>query len=154
MGYTKREIITAAFEEIGLASYVFDLESEQIQSALRRLEMMLATWSAKGIEIGYSLSINPDGSELDTDSGITDDAVEAVILNLSMKLAPSYGKSVTMETRFSAKQAYNALLAIAAFPQEMQYPYDMPAGAGNKDSVYLTDPVDQVQSNNGDVLEF
>jgi hypothetical protein len=53
MGYTKRQFISAAFEEIGLASYVFDLQPEQLQSALRRLDAMMADWNAKGIRLGY-----------------------------------------------------------------------------------------------------
>ena len=40
MGWTKRQFVTQAFEEIGLASYVFDLTPEQLQSALRRLDAM------------------------------------------------------------------------------------------------------------------
>jgi hypothetical protein len=42
MGYKKRQFISAAFEEIGLASYVFDLQPEQLESALRRLDAMIA----------------------------------------------------------------------------------------------------------------
>ena len=53
MGYKKRQFISAAFEEIGLASYVFDLQPEQLQSALRRLDAMMADWNAKGIRLGY-----------------------------------------------------------------------------------------------------
>ena len=32
MAWTKRQIVTQAFEEIGLASYVFDLEPEQLRA--------------------------------------------------------------------------------------------------------------------------
>ena len=33
MSWTKRQYIVDAFEEIGLASYVYDLQPEQLQSA-------------------------------------------------------------------------------------------------------------------------
>ena len=48
MGWTKRQFVAQAFEEIGLASYVFDLTPEQLQSALRRLDTMMAAWNALG----------------------------------------------------------------------------------------------------------
>ena len=59
MGWTKREYIEQAFEEIGLASYVFDLTPEQLQSALRKLDAMLAEWNAKGLRLGLSTAQFP-----------------------------------------------------------------------------------------------
>ena len=56
MSWTKRQFINAALEEIGLASYVFDIQPEELESALRRLDAMMADWNAKGIRIGYPLS--------------------------------------------------------------------------------------------------
>lgn len=38
MGYSKRQFVTAAFEEIGLAAYVFDMQPEDEQTALRPAE--------------------------------------------------------------------------------------------------------------------
>jgi hypothetical protein len=52
MSYSKRQFVEAAFEEIGLASYVFDLQPEQIDSACRRLDTMMAQWNAVGIRLG------------------------------------------------------------------------------------------------------
>ena len=51
MGYTKRQFVTAALEEIGLASYVFDLQPEQLQSALRRLDAMISEWNGKTFNV-------------------------------------------------------------------------------------------------------
>jgi hypothetical protein len=48
VGYTKRQFVTSAFEEIGLADYVFDLQPEQLEGALRRLDSMMAEWNAAG----------------------------------------------------------------------------------------------------------
>jgi hypothetical protein len=56
MSYTKRQFVDAAFEEIGLASYVFDLTTEELLPRLvRRLDAMMAQWNAKGIRLGYPL---------------------------------------------------------------------------------------------------
>jgi len=145
MGYTKRQFISAAFEEIGLASYVFDLAPEQLQSALRRLDAMMADWNAKGIRLGYPLPSSPQDSSLDEETLVPDSAYEAIICSLGIRLAPSFGKTVMIETKTTAKQGYDILLQRATFPLEQQLPGTMPSGSGNKpwrvtDNPYVRPP--------------
>mgnify|MGYP000518919073 CR=1 FL=1 len=45
MSYTKRQFVIAAFEEIGLASYTFDITDDELSSACRRLDAMMAEWN-------------------------------------------------------------------------------------------------------------
>ena len=131
MGYSKRQLVTMALEEIGIASYTFDLEPEQLQSALYKLDAMMATWNARGIRLGYPIPSSPEDSSLDDDSNIPDAANESVFLNLAVRLAPSYGKIVLQETKKSAFSSYRNLLARATKPSEMQL-QSIPSGAGNK----------------------
>ena len=70
MGYTKRQFVTSAFEEIGLADYVFDLQPEQLEAALRRLDSMMAEWNAMGIRLGYSMPSSPQDSDLDEQTNV------------------------------------------------------------------------------------
>jgi len=149
MGYSKRQFVTAALEEIGLASYVFDMQPEQLQSAMRRLDSMMADWNGKGIRLGYPLPSSPEDSDLDQESEVPDSAFEAIITNLAIKIAPSYGKMVMPETKAAAKNAYNTLLQRATMPDEQQFPGTLPAGAGNKpwrvtDDPFIPKPVDPV----------
>lgn len=146
MGYSKRQFVAAAFEEIGLASYVFDLQPEQLQSALRRLDAMMADWNGKGIRLGYPLPGSPQDSELDEPTLVPDSANQAILTNLAIRLAPSYGKMLMPETKAVAKDSYNTLLQRATAPIPQQMPGTMPAGAGNKpyrnnDNPYLRPPV-------------
>lgn len=146
MGYSKRQFVAAAFEEIGLASYVFDLQPEQLQSALRRLDAMMADWNGKGIRLGYPLPGSPQDSELDEPTLVPDSANQAILTNLAIRLAPSFGKMVMPETKAVAKDSYNTLLQRATAPIPQQMPGTMPAGAGNKpyrnnDNPYLRPPV-------------
>lgn len=130
--WTKRELVTQAFEEAGLASYVFDLTPEQLQSAMRRMDSMLATWASKGIQLGYAMATGPDTGDLDQPSGLQAVANEAVYLNLALRIAPSFGKAVAAGTAVAAKEAYDALTIAAAQPQPVQMPRNMPLGAGFK----------------------
>lgn len=132
MGWTKRQFVEQAFEEIGFAAYVYDLTADQLDSALRRLDSMMATWDAKGVQLGYPLTSNPQDSDLDTQTNVPDSANEAIYLNLGIRIAPSVGKVVSQETKRMAREAYRALLINIAMPQEMQLPRTLPSGAGNK----------------------
>lgn len=132
MSATKRQFIADAFTEAGLAGYIFDLQPEQLETALRRLDTMLASWNAKGIRLGWPLPGSPECSDLDDETNVPDAANEAIILNLAIRIAPSFGKTVAAETKVFAKQAYDQLLAIAAAPGQRQFPGTLPSGAGNK----------------------
>lgn len=159
MGWSKRQFVTQAFDEIGLASYVFDLSPEQLQSALQRLDMMIASWNALGIRLGYPLPSSPLDSDLDERTNVPDSSNQAIYTNLAIKLAPSYGKQVMPDTKATAKESYNALLSRAAMPTEQQLPGSMPAGAGNKpwrvyDDPFLRRPVDPLLAGQDGPIEF
>lgn len=159
MGYSKRQFVAAAFEEIGLASYVFDLQPEQLQSAMRRIDAMMADWNGKGIRLGYPLPNSPQDSDLDEPTLVPDWANEAIITNGAVRLAPGYGKVVMPETKAVAKDSYNTLLQRATMPPEQQLPATMPAGAGNKpwrvyDNPFIRPPIDPVDAGPDGPLQF
>ncbi len=130
--WSKRQLIEEAYAELALADYVFDLTPEEQQTALRRLDAMLATWEAKGVRVGYAFPSSPADSDLDTPSGLPDSAVETVFLNLATRLAPGSGKAIASSTRKAASDGYDTLLWAAARPQQQQLPNTLPRGAGNK----------------------
>jgi hypothetical protein len=140
MGYSKLQFVQAAFEEIGLAAYVFDLQPQQIESALRRLDAMMADWNGKGIRLAYPIPSSPENSNINAETGVPDSANEAIITNLAIRLAPSYGKQVMPQTQTVARNAYQTLLSRATTPAEQQMPGTMPAGAGNKPWRLYDDP--------------
>lgn len=142
MSWTKRQIIEQAFEEIGLASYIFDITPDQLESALRRLDLMVASWQARNIQIGYPLPASPQNSNIDEPIETSLNNNEALVLNLAVRLAPAYGKSLSPDTKATAKLLYDQLLSEAAMPYEQQFPRTMPLGAGYKrtDQVFVNVP--------------
>jgi len=155
MSYTKRQLVEAAMAEIGLASYAFDLMPEQRELALRRLDSMMAEWNIRGLRLGYPVPDNPADSDIDVDSNIPDAAWEAVITNLALRMAPSYGKQVNTETKVTARHALNTILARASMPSEMKLPA-MPSGAGNKtiDDPFLPTPETDLIAGPDATLDF
>lgn len=155
MSWTKKQFILAAYEEIGLGSYIFDIQPEQLQAALRKLDTMMATWNAVGIRLSYPLPSNPDDSDISQLTTVPDKANEAIILNLALRLAPTIGKAVSMETTKNAKASYNMLLSHFAKPVEMQIP-NLPLGAGHKahDYRFMSDFNPTLDAGDDDTLDF
>ena len=159
MAYTKRQFVEAALTEIGLAAYVFDIQPEQLEYARRRLDAMMADWNGKGIRLSYPIPASPEQGSLAEETNVPDSANEAVILNLAVRLAPSYGKQIMPDTRLLAKTAYDTVLQRATAPIELQFPDTLPSGAGNKywrdaDDPFMPTPVDPVETGPEGILEF
>ena len=131
MSYTKRELIETALTELGLAVYSFDIMPDQFRAALTRLDMMMADWYAKGIDVGYAQPIVPNDSELSDDSEIDSAAWEAVVLQLAIRIAPSFGKTPSSSTRINATNAMNTVFSTYSGTIERTASV-LPAGAGNK----------------------
>jgi len=148
MSWTKRQFVTQAYEEMGYAGYVYDLEPEQLQAAMRRLDAMLATWNGRGVALGYPLPSSPEQADLDEETDVPDWAAEAIYLNLAVRLAPTVGKAVSMETKAAARAAYTQVLQQVAMPNEVRLPGSMPAGAGNKSWRNTGSPFIQQQDDN------
>jgi len=130
--WTKRQLVNEAYSELALQGYEFDLSPEEVQTALRRLDTMMATWEGLGIQIGYAFPASPDDSDPDTPSGIPDKAVETVYLNLAIRLAPGNGKGISVDTKRNAADGYSLLLRAAAMPPQQKLPNTMPRRPGNK----------------------
>lgn len=135
---TKRQLIEAAHAELGLQDYVFDLPAEQLQLALLRLDSMMADWNSMGLRLGYAIPGSVEGGDLDTEAGVPDRAWEAIITNLAIRLAPSFGKQVAPETKATAERGLNMLLG-KVVPPEMSLGRVI-AGAGNKPWRWNLDP--------------
>jgi P22 tail accessory factor len=116
MGWTKADIIKEAYSEIGKSDYEFDLQPDIMQSGLRRLDSMMASWAGtNGIRIGFS---GGEGfGEIDAQTEVPPWAFDALYLNLALRLAPTIGKTVSPETRAAAKQALDLLQSRTVIPR-------------------------------------
>lgn len=142
MSWSKRQIVEEAYSELALASYVFDLTPEEMLWGCRRMDAMLGSWSAKGVQIGYAFGATPTSTDLDQDSGIALTAVTAVYLNLAINLAAGKGKNLARSTTAFAKDAYDSMLVQLAQDQmqPQQFRSGVPQGAGNKPYRNVTRP--------------
>lgn len=155
MSWTKGELVRDALSEMGLASYEFDISPEETVSAVRRLDSMLAQWESDGIRMGYHQPSSADGSSVEDVSNIPDFAHEAIITNLAIRLAPSYGKVISPDTRMTAKFTYSRLAGRFAKAPEQQK-LSMPKGAGYKttDSRWTNPPSDILSAGDDSYLDL
>jgi hypothetical protein len=161
MGWTKRQFVEQAFEEIGLAAYVYDLTPEQLQSAVRRLDAMMAGWNSNGVRIGWPIPSTPDASDIDSDTKAPDVANEAIYLGLAVRLAPGFGKTIAPDVKVHSDFAYSNLLNRTSEPTpEKQFPNTMPRGAGTKPwrnynrSQFAPTPTDPLQAGDDSPITF
>ena len=155
---TKRQLITDAFRFIGLAPVVYDLTAEQLDDARRSLDSMMATWNAKGIRVGFPISLDPDSGDLDEETRLPDGCREAVFTELGKRLAPTFGKIVSPDQKAQARDAYQSMLAQLAQVPSMQFPRGLPLGAGVKHPLgqpaFTEGPRDAILTGNDGDLEL
>ncbi len=159
MSWTKRQFVNQAFEEIGLAAYTFDLQGNQLQSACRKLDAMMAKWNADGIRVGYPMPSSPEDTDLDTETTVPDAANEAIYTNLAIRIAPGFGKVVSKDTISCAKQSYTALISWLKTPPKRRFTPQTPAGAGSKywrtdSDPFMPTPPPTVDTGDDDTLDF
>jgi hypothetical protein len=159
MSYTKADIVSQALEEIGYASYIYDVMPEQQESVMRVLDAMFATWNDKGIRVGYASSSSVNGSSLTTVIRIPNGVFEAAYTNLAIRIAPRFGKTVTAETKRAAREGYEVLLKAVAQPIEQQFRSEMPVGQGNKpwrrtNQPFVNAPDEALEAGTDNLLEF
>jgi len=161
MSWTKRQFVVAAFEELGLSDANFNLSDTQLNTALKRLDAMIATWNSKGLRLSYPLPSSPEDSNIDDETTVPDAANEAIYTNLAMRVAPSFGKMVSPELKVDAKRSYRDLMSFNAYPLSERQLDNVPRGAGAKvrqgySSTYITpeDPYIEVGSDGDLDLEI
>lgn len=155
MSWTKGEIVRDAFTEMGIASYEFDVSPEEIITAIRRLDTMMAQWEIDGIRLSYPQPSSAGGSAPGDASNVPDYALEAMITNLAIRLAPSYGKGISPDTKTTAKNALTSILNRSAMPIPQQK-LTMPKGAGYKSTgtPFTTGPVDVLVAGDDSILDL
>jgi len=149
MGLSKRQIIAGAFSELGIGAYAYDLQPEQLQEALQKLDGMMATWSGRGIRLGYS---GGNGSgELDVETDVPAWADEAMTLGLAVRIAPSFGKTPSLDTKISAHQAFLTVLGKGTQSRSRSMAGYAGAGSGYRQ---LVAPRDDIQTGFDGILDL
>ena len=159
MSYSKKEFVEAALTEIGKGGLDFDIQPEEVEQGVERLDAMMAEWNVSGVRLPYPLAPDPMSTELDAKTNVPDWANKPIICNFALELAPSYGKEPSRQTKIGASSGYKSLLALAAQPNTVQFPETLPRGAGQKTwrttrNPFFTNPTPRLPTGQGDNLDL
>lgn len=126
MAETASTVIRDALQEILVQASEQPIEASEAQDAMRLLNRMMAAWEAEGIDLSYT----PVDSLNDAIT-VVDGAIDGIVLNLAVKLAPQYDRPVSMDLRLNARAAKDAINHIAVTLLDTPYPSTLPMGSGN-----------------------
>lgn len=131
---TKRQIVEMAYEECALAGYEFNVTPEELFTGLRRLDAMMAQWTAEGMGLNYNAPATFGGGDLEDYTGIPDAAITGVAITLAKAIAPYMGKAMSAESRSRLASAMDTIRAVtaAANMKTVPYKYGTIRGAGQK----------------------
>jgi hypothetical protein len=129
---TKRVVCEMAFEECGLAGYEFDRTAEEWQTVLRRLDTLQAEWRTSELDLGYNAPAVVGQGDLDDESGLPDDSLNATALTLALRICPPIGKTLSVESKVALSTSMDQLRTRYGPKAERRLPRNTPMGAGNK----------------------
>ncbi len=122
------EIVTDALRDIAVLGETDTPSTEQGQTAVRKLNELMASMAEDGIDLGYAPVANT-AATIDLPLG----AVSTIKAMLSVACAPIYGAEVPAQVAGKAESGYNRLLGKAVSLQiERAQSNTLPAGQNQR----------------------
>lgn len=127
-GPSKRSLIELAFDDCGMAGYVFERTPEEYTQGLRKLNAMMAEWPFN--LTGYYQPDLADGDGQD-ESGIDPKYTQAVATCLAYRMAPGFGKTLSSELMAAKARSLAYLTSEVSTIANMAFPSGTLRGSGN-----------------------
>jgi hypothetical protein len=141
---TASDVVTAALGLTLTRAGDIPLEPNEIAQGIFQLNNMMASWS---LSLGYT-KVSSSSDPITT----PDYAIDAMVQNLAIRLAPSFGGMVDADLRENARQAKKDMLRQAVKIGPAKMPRTLPRGTGNtrpfRDSRYY-EPVVEAAPTDG-----
>lgn len=129
---TANSIIKDALQEILVQANEQPVQSVDFTTGVRYLNRLMSTWASQGLPLGYTKVAN--ASDPIT---VPDGAIEGIVYNLALRLAPQYDIVPSQDLRINAREGLDAIRKIAVRRTPTRYPCTLPIGSGNeKDDTY------------------
>ncbi len=133
MSWTKRDIVEDAFGDASLSPNGRNLTPDELQSAMWKLDNMMAGWTEDGIVFTpvYPQPATKTGGSLSSETNAPTYANHAMAINLARLMSWGYGKVLATDLKGEANLAYNVLLGRYMVIPEISL-QGMIRGAGDK----------------------
>lgn len=151
---TKGQLVDVALKHLAMSGSLINPSPSDRTDFLTFLEMMVTSWTSRGIHIGYKISefgIDPDATE---DSGVRIDDATAVAMNLAIYGSSSRGLIVDPQLSGNAHNAYLNLFPVELIQRENNTDLYMGSGDsydGYRFSEYQMENDNLTVENNGQI---
>lgn len=130
---TKRDLIGQAYTECAINGWEYDIQPDELDKALTRLDMLAAELTGRGIEIGYNAPYAIGQGSLNDELGCADQAFFGLSVLLAQRLCPTMGKAMSAESKMTLNAAMKAVRSAAAsLVPSMSLARGTPLGSGNR----------------------
>ncbi|MBB4857008.1 hypothetical protein HNO88_000305 [Novosphingobium chloroacetimidivorans] len=129
---TKRQLIEQMFVECGVNGWEYDIQPEEKQKALTRLDALMAELAGRGMALGYNAPDEIGGGDLDDELGVPDQAFYGLAVLGAERLSPTMGKTQSVATRQALTAAMKAVRSAALVLVPDQAVGNMRVGSGNR----------------------
>lgn len=131
---TKGDIVLMALRKAAIASNstLTQPEPQMVDDALTDMELMLAEWGNKSIDVGYIFADPLIGPDTQDEHGVQSGNINAIAFNLAKRILTDNLRAVPDSLASQAADAYESLLYTTLQIPSLVRRDDMPVGKGNK----------------------
>jgi hypothetical protein len=134
MTETAGDVISDALTDLLVQAAEADLEPSEYRVGIRYLNRMMFRLDAMGITLGYT-----EVSSLTDPVTVALGAMDGIVANLALALAPQFDSIVTPDLRIRASDGLSAMFKLTRNIQPAQMPCTMPIGSGNEGDRFNND---------------
>ena len=121
------QVTKAILQEILVHGAESELEAVEFQDTVFAMNNYMTAQAANGINLGYTVV-----SDLGDDITVPAGALQGIISNVAVMIAPQFGAQVDQALIAKAKVGLNAMRKLGITIQPMAYPSTLPVGSGNE----------------------
>lgn len=124
---TAAQVTKAILQEILVHGAESELEAVEFQDTVFAMNNYMTAQAANGINLNYTVVSNL-GDPITVPAG----ALQGIIANVAVMIAPQFGAQVDQALIAKAKLGLDAMRKLGITIQPMAYPSTLPVGAGNE----------------------
>ncbi len=124
----KVDRINDAYSRMRVSGLTVVPTPEDLETALQRMENMLAQFEARNICLGYNFEDEPDPNSV---TNVERWAWDLIATNLAIRLIPDFNKAVPQALINEANQTLSFASGKTAKVRQVDYPRRQPVGSGN-----------------------
>ena len=131
MSETAEDIIRDAMSEIVTQAADSPIEADEALTAIRYMNRFMNSLDASNVSLGWT-TVTSTSSEITIPLG----AIDGLVANLAIMLAPQYDAMVSLPLQMRAKKGLEVMLALGVNIENINYPDTLPRGSGNEGDSY------------------